>query len=92
MTKHLSSLKEKRILAGTMIIFGALIFFLSFWDEFEKDSFSWLGLFLLIVGITGFHKEKSWSELSSQERKWRIVLMIIIALLCFLLVLFYFLV
>jgi hypothetical protein len=80
------------MLAGTMIVFGALIFFFSFWDEFEKDSFSWLGLFLLIVGMTGFHKEKSWLELSSQEKKWRIILMTIIALLCFLLILSYFII
>jgi uncharacterized membrane protein HdeD (DUF308 family) len=89
MAKNLSPLKEKRILAGVMIVIGIMIFFFSFWNEFQKDDFSWLGLFLLIVGITSLRKEKKWSELSSQERKWRIILMAMIALFFFLLALFY---
>jgi hypothetical protein len=73
---------DKKTLALVMFIAGVLVWFLvDSVKPLAHDLVKAIGFFLFVYGMIGLSKWKPWPQLSSKEKKMRIIFFIIIAVL-----------
>ena len=74
----IKSNKQRKFLAIIMTITGIFLWLSS---SFDREIIQGIGLFLFLLGATNINTIKKWSELSEKQKKIKIAIIVIGALL-----------